>query len=132
MKKPIKICKNPDCKDEIRDYKSSKKEYCTDYCRNHHGHKRRSIENLEFTLFKNGMKSNYKALKFLEVSGILREDFPKVMKMGFDPNYLPKKNINPKFIPNMPFYIIKDIIFGLDSKTNEIVIIQNKKTDDYK
>ena len=27
MKKPIKFCKNPDCGDEILDYKSSKREY---------------------------------------------------------------------------------------------------------
>jgi hypothetical protein len=129
MKKQMKFCKNPDCNDEF-DYKSAKKEYCSDYCRNNHGHKRRSKENLEFTLFKDGLKSNYKVIKFLAVSGILREDFPKVMKMGFDPNYLPQKNINHKISPNMPFYVIKDVIFGLDPKTNEIVIIQYKKVND--
>jgi hypothetical protein len=129
MKKQMKFCKNPDCKDEF-DYKSSQKEYCNDYSTNHQGHKRRSIENLEFNLFKDGMKSNYKVIKFLAASGILREDFPKVMKMGFDPNYLPQKNINNKISPNMPFYIIKDVMFGLDPKTNEIVIIQNKKVND--
>jgi hypothetical protein len=52
------------------------------------------------------------------------------MNMGFDPNYLPQQNINRKISLNMPFYIIKDVIFGLDTKTNEIVIIQNKKVND--
>ena len=50
MKKPIKFCKNPDCEDEILDYKSSKKLYCSDKCRNYHGHKRRSEENLVFKI----------------------------------------------------------------------------------
>ena len=44
MKRPIKICKNPDCQDEILEYKSSKREYCSDSCRNQHGHKRRTEE----------------------------------------------------------------------------------------
>lgn len=52
MKKPIKYCENPDCGDTI-EYKSSKKKYCNDYCRNHHGYKRRTEENLEFLIFKN-------------------------------------------------------------------------------
>jgi len=126
MKKPIKICKNPDCKDEIRDYKSSKKEYCNDYCRNHHGYIKRSEENIEFTLFKNGMKKNYDILKPFEVAGILKENLDKLIKMGFDPNYLPQKNIDPDFSPNIAYYILKDIIFGLDPKTNEVIINSNK------
>ena len=126
MKKPIKICKNPDCNDEIRDYKSSKKEYCTDYCRNHHGYIRRSEENQEFTLFKKGMIENYKILKPLEVAGIFTEKLEKLMKMGFDPKYLPQKYIDTEFSPNIAFYIIKDIIFGLDPRTNEVIINSNK------
>ena len=132
MVKPIKICKNPDCKDEIRDYKSSKKEYCNDYCRNHHGHKRRSTENLEFTLFKNGMTSNYKILKFMSDAGIMKEKHETLLKIGFDPKYLPQKNIDNEFSPNIAYYIIKDLIFGLDPKTDEVIIIPNKKVNDEK
>jgi hypothetical protein len=72
------------------------------------------------------MKSNYKVLKFLAVSGIQKEDFPKVMNMGFDPNYLPQQNINRKISLNMPFYIIKDVIFGLDPKDQTKIIIYKK------
>ena len=126
MKKPIKFCKNPDCGDEILDYKSSKKIYCNDKCRNYHGHKRRSEENLEFSNFKSGMTKNYKVLKFLRDAGILSEKLERLTKMGFDPKYLPQKNIDNEFSPNIAYYIIKDIIFGLDPKTNTVIFYSPK------
>jgi hypothetical protein len=132
MKKPVKYCKNPDCKDEILDYSSSKREYCKDYCRNHHGHKRRKEYNLEFTTHKNGMATNYKVLKFLLDAGIFKESLDLLIKIGFDPKYLPQKNIDIEFGPNIAYYIIKDIIFGLDPKTDEVIIYSNKKLNDEK
>jgi hypothetical protein len=48
------------------------------------------------------------------------------MNMGFDPNYLPQQNINRKISLNMPFYIIKDVIFGLDPKDQTKIIIYKK------
>jgi hypothetical protein len=131
MKKPTKFCKNPDCKDEI-EYKSAKKIYCTDYCRNHHGYKRRMEYNLEFTTHKNGMATNYKVLKFLLDAGIFKESLDLLIKIGFDPKYLPQKNIDDEFGPNIAYYIIKDIIFGLDPKTDEVMIYSNKKLNDEK
>lgn len=132
MKKPLKFCKNPDCEDEILDYKSTKREYCSDYCRNHHGHKRRTEENLEFTNFKNGMFNNFRVLDFLRKAGILREKLDKLIKLGFNPKYLPQKNIDNEFSPNIVFYIIKDIIFGLDPETDEVIIYSNNKFNDEK
>jgi hypothetical protein len=127
MKKPIKHCKNPDCKDEIVDYKSSKREYCSDYCRNHHGHKKRTEYNLEFTTHKNGMAKNYKVLKKIYDAGVFTEKLEKLIKMGFDPKYLPQKNIDNEFCPNIAYYIIKDIIFGLDPETDQVIIYSNEK-----
>ncbi len=37
MKKPINYCKNPDCEDVIKEYKTSKTDYCSDFCRNQYG-----------------------------------------------------------------------------------------------
>jgi hypothetical protein len=88
MKKPIKYCKNPDCEDEIVDYKSSKRKYCKDYCRNHHGHLRRSEENLEFNLARKGMFENYKLLKLFRDREIFIEDLNKFEKLGFNTKYL--------------------------------------------
>jgi 6-pyruvoyl-tetrahydropterin synthase len=127
MKKQIKFCKNPDCEDEILDYKSSKRKYCSDKCRNYHGHKRRTKFNLEFTIYKNGMVTNYKVLKFLSDAGILKEKLDRIIRMGFDPKYLPQKNIDNEFSANISYYIIKNITFGLDPDTDEVIIFSNKK-----
>ncbi len=127
MKKPVKICLNPDCGDDIPDYKSSKKKYCNDYCRNHHGYLRRTDYNSEFVAHKNGIASNYKILKFFYDAGIFSESLSKLMKFGFNPKYLPQKNIDKRFSPNMPYYIIKDVVFCLDPKTNHVLINPVKK-----
>lgn len=126
MKRPIKICKNPDCQDEILEYKSSKREYCSDSCRNYHGHKRRSEENLEFNLSKKGMLENYKLLKLYRDKNILIEDLDKFEKLGFNTKYLPE----PKFYKvggvKTKCYEFKDIVFGLDSKDDTKIIIYKK------
>ena len=88
--KLIKFCKNPDCEDEILDFKSSKKIYCTDKCRNYHGHKRRSEENLEFNLIRKGILENYKLLKLYRDRNILAEYLVKFEKLGFNTKYLPE------------------------------------------
>lgn len=123
MKKPIKYCKNPDCEDEIKEYKSSKREYCSDYCRNHHGYIRRSEENFDFNLIRKGMIENYKLLKLYRDKNILSEYLNKFEKLGFDTRYLPE----PKYFIiggiNTKCYRYKDIVFGLDSKEPSKIII---------
>lgn len=123
MKKPIKICENTDCQDEIVDYKSSKKKYCNDYCRNHHGHKRRSEENLEFILYKKGLTENYKLIKLYQDKKIFSEDLIKLEKLGFNSKCLPE----PKFFyidgKQRKCYEIKGIVFGLDPENETEIII---------
>ena len=81
MKKPKKFCKNPECEQEILEYKSLKREYCSDYCRSHYGYARRLEENKEFIAHAKGLSENYKLLKmhkqltivkFIEASKSLR------------------------------------------------------------
>ena len=48
MKKPVKICKNPECRDDILDYKSAKRNYCNDSCRNRAGYLNRLKVNNNF------------------------------------------------------------------------------------
>jgi hypothetical protein len=126
MKKPIKFCKNPDCGDEIIEYKSSKREYCGDYCRNHHGHKRRSEENLEFNLSRKGMLENYKLLKLFRDSDILIEDLDKFEKLGFNTKCLPETKFYKVGGVNTKCYEFKDIVFGLDPKDETKIIIYKK------
>ncbi len=127
MKKPIKICKNPDCKDEIRDYKSSKKEYCTDYCRNHHGYIRRSEENQEFDLNRKGSIKIYKLLKLYRDSGINEQDLDIFEKLGLNTKYLPEPSFFKVNGIKRKCYVLKDIVFGLDPKTETKIIIYKSK-----
>ena len=126
MIKPIKICKNPECRDEIIDYKSSKIAYCNDYCRNRAGYLRRLIENEEFNEFSKGHKENYRVLKMHFDVGIYREYLWKLEKLGFDTRFLPEPKI---FIINgkeTQCYQIKEIIFQLNPEDNMIVMFKNK------
>ena len=123
MKRPIKICKNPDCQDEILEYKSTKREYCSDSCRNHHGHKRRTEENADTIAYSKGQKVNYKLIKFYKDCNILIEELSKFEKMGFKTKYLPPPKFYFKGTKNIQYYQIKDIQFGLNPEnTNQIKI----------
>lgn len=123
MKRPIKICKNPDCQDEILEYKSSKREYCSDSCRNQHGHKRRTEENADTIAYIKGQKVNYKLIKFHKDCNILIEELSKFEKMGYNTKYLPPPKFYLKGTKNIQYYQIKDIRFGLNPQnTNQIII----------
>ena len=126
MKKPIKYCENPDCGDTI-EYKSSKKKYCNDYCRNHHGYKRRTEENLEFLIFKKGMSENYKLLKLHSDSGIFIESLYKYERFGFNTKYLPEIRMFIIDGNKTSCYQIKDIVFSLDTSNNIIIYKEKKK-----
>ena len=126
MKKPLKICANPDCEDEIVEYKSSKRKYCNDYCRNHHGHKRRSEENLEFNNFNKGMLENFKLIKLHRDKNIPIEDLNKYEKLGFDTKYLPEPKLFKISGIMTKCYQLKDIVFGLDTKDQTKIIIYKK------
>lgn len=63
MKKPIKKCLNPECCDDIIEYKSAKKKYCNDYCRNRAGYIKRLEENKGFIFIDKQLKENKKILK---------------------------------------------------------------------
>lgn len=126
MKKQIKFCKNPDCEDEIVDFKSSKKKYCSDKCRNYDGHKRRTEENLEFNLIRKGMLENYKLLKLHRDKGIFRECLDKYEKLGFNTKYLPEPKLFEISGVQTKCYQYKDIVFGLDPKDQTKIIIYKK------
>lgn len=126
MKKPIKFCKNPECLDEIVDYKSSKREYCSDYCRNHHGHKRRTEENQEFLTYQKGLVANYKVLKLHSDNGIYIETLYKYERFGFNTKYLPEVKIFVIAGKKTNCYQIKDIVFSLDPTNDNIIIYKQK------
>jgi hypothetical protein len=126
MIKPVKICKNPECRDEIIEYKSSKIAYCNDYCRNRAGYLRRLVENEEINEMIRGHKENYKTLKIYFDVGIYKELLWKLEKLGFDTRFLPEQRI---FLINgikTPCYQIKEIIFQLNPDDDTIIMFKNK------
>ncbi len=126
MKKPIKYCKNIECKQAIENYASSKRLYCSESCRSRDGYLRRLEENKEFIENDKGQKQNYAVLNRYAEAGIYSEDILKLMKFGFNPKYL---KIGKLFsTDDRKYYIfsLKDIEFELDEK-NKLIIIHNSK-----
>jgi hypothetical protein len=121
MKKLKKYCKNPECEQEILEYKSSKREYCNDYCRNRYGYLRRLEENHEINLFSKGYSKNYQLLKLHKDAGILDESLDKYEKLGFNPRYIPQRN--KMLQTKKEYFTIKDIDFFFDNVKDTIKII---------
>lgn len=121
MKKLKKYCKNPECEKEIFEYKSSKREYCNDYCRNRYGYLRRLEENRDIILFSKGYNKNYQLLKLHKEAGILEESFDKYEKLGFNPLYIPQRN--KMLQTKKEYYTLKDIDFFFDNEKDTIQII---------
>lgn len=121
MKKLKKFCKNLECREEILNYKSAKREFCSDYCRGRYGYLNRLEENKEYIAQINGQKDNYKVLKLHKDAGIKEELLDKYVKLGFNSKYLTMK----RFIHNSKkeYYVIKDIEFTFDDESKTIKII---------
>lgn len=126
MKKRILICKNEECQDEIVDYKSSKKLYCSESCRNRDGYLRRLEENKDFIENDKGQKQNYAVLNRYAEAGIYSEEISKLMKFGFNPKCLHVAKYYEINGRNCFCFSIKDIVFELD-KENKLIIIHKSK-----
>lgn len=126
MKKKLLICKNKECQEEIIDYKSSKRLYCSDYCRNRDGYLRRQEENKELIEIIKTQKIMYELLDRYAKAGIYEEELSKLIKFKFNSKclHVPKYyKINGR---KCHCYSIKEILFELDEK-NETIIIHKSK-----
>lgn len=65
MNKPIKICKNPECKKEYSDYKSAKSEHCCTTCTQRAGFLRRKEQNKELASLNKEYKKQQELITFL-------------------------------------------------------------------
>ena len=126
MKKKLLICKNKECQEEIIDYKSSKRLYCSDYCRNRDGYLRRQEENKELIEINKGQKKNYELLDRYTKAGIYEEEISKLKKFGFNPKCLHVAKYYKINGRKCHFFSIKDIVFEFDEK-NETIIIHKSK-----
>ena len=63
--KLTKTCKNPECKQDIVHYKSSKRQYCDEICKNRANYLKRISEDYELIIMNKATRRNYKILKQL-------------------------------------------------------------------
>lgn len=123
MKKPIKTCKNPECQDDIEDYKSAKRDYCNDSCRNRAGYLKRLEENKEFEMEKIKAKLNYKALRQCIEKEFFEIDLEVLNLLNFDINYLKENKLVVCGQEQFKAYKIKDIEFYYHSSKGKMIII---------
>jgi len=60
-----KICKNPECKKVITNYKSSKRTYCNDVCKNRKAYLKKTEENKIVFETEKATRKNYSILRKL-------------------------------------------------------------------
>jgi hypothetical protein len=126
MRRLTKYCKNIECEEPITDYKSSKRVYCSEYCRNRDGYLRRLVENKEFIENDKVQRQNYAVLNRYAEAGIYSEDLSKLMKFGFQPKRLQVSRFYIIEGRECHCYTIKDIVFEIDSITKKIIIHKSK------
>lgn len=77
MNRPTKRCRNIECEKTINVYKSNKRKFCSDQCRNRHGFLLRKVKNKEMNLYFKNLKDLEKLLSHLlkyDIDRISRED----------------------------------------------------------
>lgn len=129
MKKPVKICFNPQCEEEIKDYASARKKFCCAKCKSsYHNNKKMEDEEESITNARaiNRLKRFLKEMLELEI-----ESFKfKSESYFFNNTVLPSKQILIKD-NGEKLYVIKfdNIIINIDENTNQLKIIKNERTN---
>ena len=85
-----KICKNPECKQEIEKYKSSKRLYCDDSCKNRANYLIRTTKDRNLIEMDKALRKNYKVLEKLKAMGIDQIEEQTLKSHGFDFNAIHK------------------------------------------
>ena len=85
MKRKI-TCKNPECKQEIKKYKSSKRLYCDDTCKNRAHYIKRIEEEGHLIDMDKAVRKNYKILEKLKAMGLDVIEEQTLISHGFNFN----------------------------------------------
>lgn len=79
-----KVCKNSDCNQEITEYKSSKRQYCDETCKNRSHYLKRTLEESFLIEKDKAIRKNYKILTALRQKGLDNILFQTLESHGFD------------------------------------------------
>ncbi len=121
--KQFKFCKNPECEQEITIYKSSKRLYCDDRCKNRANYLIRTDQEAHLLIMDKAMRKNYKILERLRDLNLGSISHQTLKSHGFDFDAIHKAEFK---IDNdgkkVHLYHVYDIYF---TNINNYLIIKN-------
>jgi len=91
--KLIKTCKNPECESEIKTYKSSKRLYCDDTCKNRAAYLIKTVEEAPLLEMDKAMRRNYKVLNRLKDLALGPIELQTLRSHGFNFDAIHKAEI---------------------------------------
>jgi hypothetical protein len=129
MKRPEKICVNPQCKEKIPEYKSSARKFCSSSCKNSYHYNKKLEEQEESIANERAIKRFIRLLKEMQEFEI--EDFNfKKDSYFFNNIVFPSQKL---FISDNgdKLYVIRfdNILINIDDETNLIKIIKHERTN---
>lgn len=116
--KPQKICKNPECGKPIKRYKSSKRLYCNDNCKNRANYLIKTTKEAPLLAMDKAIRKNYKILKKLRDLDLGPIHHQTLISHGFDFDAIHKQE---PFIDDngekIQLYHLYDIYFKMKNNT---------------
>lgn len=127
MKRPEKVCANPNCKETIKDYKSNRKKFCSEQCKNSYHYYKKLEEEADSIENSRAIKKLKRFLK--EMLELEIESFKfKTDSYFFNNIILPSKQLYKKDNGDKIYVIQFDnILINIDESTNQIKIIKNER-----
>lgn len=117
------ICNNPECHEEITSYRSAKRRYCNDRCKNRAAYIRRKDQWSDIDRYDKAMRNNYTILKKLKAMSLGPIDIQTLRSHGFDFDTMHKDEIvkfdnGPKTLVSR----IYDIMFEINGEDQLVFI----------
>ncbi len=127
MKRPEKVCANPNCNERIKDYKSTRRKFCSEQCKNSYHYNKKLEEEADSIENSRAIKKLKRFLK--EMLELEIESFKfKTDSYFFNNIILPSKQLYKKDNGDKIYVIQFDnILINIDESTNQIKIIKNER-----
>ena len=127
MKRPEKVCENPNCKERITDYKSTRRKFCSSPCKNNYHHNKKLEEQEDSIANERAIKRLKRLLK--EMQELEIESFKFKMDSYFFNNVVFPSQKLLKLDDGDKLYVIQfdNILINIDEKINLIKIIKHER-----
>ena len=118
----MKICQNEECGAFIKKYKSSKRKYCKDKCKNRAAYIKKQEEEAEQIAFEKALKKNYRILLMLKALNLGPISEQTLKSHGFNFDALHKDVIIKHNGENITTSRLYDLTFILNNNKKLIFI----------